>query len=40
MAAQSRTPVIEMRGVVKRFSLGTGEPLEVLHGIDLTVYRG
>ncbi len=37
---QDNTPVIEMRGVVKRFSLGTGEPLEVLHGIDLTVYRG
>lgn len=37
---QDKTPVIEMRGVVKRFSLGTGEPLEVLHGIDLTVYRG
>lgn len=40
MAEQARTPVIEMRGIVKRFPLGTGEPLEVLHGIDLTVYRG
>lgn len=33
-------PIIEMRGIVKRFPLGTCDELEVLHGIDLTVSRG
>lgn len=40
MAQQDTSPIIAMRGIVKRFPLGAGEPLEVLHGIDLTVYEG
>lgn len=32
--------LIEMRGIVKRFMIGTPSELEVLHGIDLTVRRG
>ena len=33
-------PIIDMHGIVKRFPIGTGEELEVLHGIDLTVRKG
>ena len=35
-AAPAR-PIIDMRGIVKRFYIGTPEELEILHGIDLTV---
>ena len=33
-------PIIDMHGIVKRFPIGTGEELEVLHGIDMTVRKG
>jgi len=32
--------IIDMRGIVKRFYIGTPNELEILHGIDLTVRRG
>lgn len=33
-------PIIEMQGIVKRFFTGSPSELEVLHGIDLTVWEG
>lgn len=33
-------PIIEMRGIVKRYYEGRENELEILHGIDLTVYPG
>ena len=36
---QSRN-LIQMRGIVKRFYVGEPNELEILHGIDLTVYEG
>ena len=33
-------PIIEMQGSVKRFFTGSPSELEVLHGIDLTVWEG
>lgn len=36
----SRKPVIELRGIVKKFYIGTPNELTVLKGIDLTVYEG
>ena len=36
MSAQE-TPVIEMRGIIKSFYVGTPNELEILHGIDLTI---
>ncbi len=33
-------PIIEMRGIVKRYYEGKPNELEILHGIDLTVYPG
>ena len=38
--AGQNAPIIDMRGIVKRFPIGTGEELEVLHDIDLTVHSG
>ena len=32
--------VIEMKGIVKSFFIGTPSELEILHGVDLTVRRG
>ncbi len=32
--------IIELRGIVKRFYIGTPNELTVLNGIDLTVYEG
>lgn len=32
--------IIEMRGIIKRFYIGTPNELEVLKGIDLDVYEG
>ena len=32
--------MIQMRGIVKRFYIGQPNELEILHGIDLDVYRG
>ncbi len=36
----TRQPVIEMHGIVKRYYEGKPNELEILHGIDLTVYPG
>ena len=33
-------PIIEMRGIVKRYYIGKPNELEILHGIDLTVRPG
>ncbi len=33
-------PIIEMRGIVKRYYEGRENELEILHGINLTVYPG
>ena len=32
--------LIRMRGIYKRFNVGLENELEILHGIDLTVYPG
>ena len=32
--------MIELSGIVKRFYIGKPNELEILHGIDLTVYKG
>ena len=32
--------IIEMRGIVKRFFIGSPNEIEVLKGIDLDVYEG
>ena len=39
-APQRPEPMIEMRGIVKRYYEGKQNELEILHGIDLTVYPG
>lgn len=36
----SRNTIIEMKNIVKTYYLGTPNELEILHGIDLTVYEG
>ena len=36
----SSRQLIRMRGIVKRFYIGQPNELEILHGIDLTVYPG
>ncbi|MDD3193986.1 MAG: ABC transporter ATP-binding protein [Oscillospiraceae bacterium] len=33
-------PIIRMRGITKRYYIGEPNELEILHGIDLTVYPG
>lgn len=33
-------PVIDCRGLVKRYNVGKENELEILHGIDMQVYRG
>ncbi|HEY5537302.1 MAG TPA: ABC transporter ATP-binding protein [Acetobacterium sp.] len=35
-----RKKIIEMRGIVKSYYLGTSNELEILHGLDLDVYEG
>ena len=35
-----RTNVIDMQGIVKRYYEGEPNELEILHGIDLTVFQG
>ena len=37
---EGQPPVIEMKGIVKRYYIGQPNELEILHGIDLTVRRG
>ena len=39
-SAYSAAPIIEMKGIVKRFYIGQPNELEILHGIDLDVYPG
>ena len=36
----SSNKIIEMRGIIKRFYIGSPNELEILHGIDLDVYEG
>ena len=40
MTHTAEKPVIEMHGIVKSFYVGKPNELEILHGIDLTVYPG
>ena len=37
---EEKNLLIRMRGIVKRFYIGEPNELEILHGIDLDVYRG
>lgn len=37
---ENREKTIELKGIVKRFYIGKPHELEILHGIDLTVYKG
>lgn len=37
---EATAPIIEMRGIVKRYYEGKENELEILHGIDLTVNQG
>ena len=37
---EEKKKIIEMRGIIKRFYIGTPNELEVLCGIDLDVYEG
>ncbi|MCM1092142.1 MAG: ABC transporter ATP-binding protein [Muribaculum sp.] len=36
----SQKPIIELQGIIKKFYIGTPNELQVLKGIDLTVYEG
>lgn len=40
MQQYEQTPLIQMRGIVKTYNVGCENELEILHGIDLDVYRG
>lgn len=40
MSDKSKKPVISMNGIIKKYYIGTPNELEVLKGIDLTVYEG
>ena len=35
-----RNPIIDMKGIIKTYNVGKPNELEILHGIDLTVYPG
>ena len=37
---ETKTPLIEMHGIRKSYYIGKPNELEILHGIDLTVYPG
>ena len=39
-SAYSAAPIIEMKGIVKRFYIGQPNELDILRGIDLVVRRG
>ena len=39
-APEAQTPLIEMHGIRKSYYIGKPNELEILHGIDLTVYPG
>lgn len=38
--AEDRRPIIEMQGIRKSYYVGQPGELEILHGINLTVYAG
>ena len=38
--SEERVPIIEMRGIRKSYYIGKPNELEILHGIDLTIYDG
>ena len=40
MQQPNATPIIQMQGIVKTYNVGKENELEILHGIDLTVYPG
>ena len=40
MGEKNEKPVIDLKGIVKRFFVGKPNELEVLHGIDLQVKKG
>lgn len=40
MQQYDQTPLIQMRGIIKTYNVGCENELEILHGIDLDVYRG
>ena len=40
MTGMERKPIIEMKGIRKSYYVGKPNELEILHGIDLTVYEG
>ena len=40
MNLDKRTPIIQMHNIVKTYNIGKENELEILHGIDLTVYAG
>ena len=40
MIGMERKPIIEMKGIRKSYYVGKPNELEILHGIDLTVYEG
>ena len=37
---ETKKPLIEMHGIRKSYYIGKPNELEILHGIDLTVYPG
>ena len=37
---KDKKPLIEMKGIVKKYYIGEPNELEILHGIDLKVYEG
>ena len=39
-AAHPAQPLIQMQGIRKSYYIGQPNELEILHGIDLTVYPG
>ena len=38
--SDEKKPIIQLRGIVKKFYIGQPNELEILHGIDLDVYEG
>lgn len=40
MQQYDQMPLIQMRGIIKTYNVGCENELEILHGIDLDVYRG
>lgn len=40
LIADNKKPVIEMTNIVKSFNIGEPNEIEILHGIDLSIYKG